>query len=81
MGNGLSIEESKVKILQVWDGQRPPIKHMIGTFYAHLKFEKMKEDQRLQSNYSRYNNQEPHEIPWIEKLLETPITDHRKLCL
>ena len=54
---------------------------MIGTFCAHLKFEKMKEDQRLQSNYSRYNNQEPHEIPWIEKLLETPITDHRKLCL
>lgn len=41
----------------------------------------MKEDQRLQSNYSRYNNQEPHEILWIEKLLETPIRDHRKLCL
>jgi len=54
---------------------------MIGIFYSHLKFEKMKEDQRLQSNYSRYNNQEPHEIPWIEKLLETSIRDHRKLCL
>ena len=23
IGNGLSVEESKVKILQVWDGQRP----------------------------------------------------------
>ena len=57
------------------------IKHLIGTFYANLESEKMKEDKRLESNYSRYNNQEPHEIPLIEKLLETPITDHRKLCL
>jgi hypothetical protein len=78
---GFNKEESKVKILQVWNGRRPPIKYMIGTYFAHLKSEKMKEDQRLQSNYSSYNNQEPYEKPWIEKLLETPIRDHRKLCL
>jgi len=54
---------------------------MTGASYTHLKFEKMKEDQRLQSNYSSYNNQEPYEIPWIERLIATPILDHRKLCL
>ena len=54
---------------------------MIGTFYAHLKSKKMEIDQRLQSDYSSHGNQESHEIPWIEKLLETPIRDLRKLCL
>lgn len=78
---GLSEEESKVKILQLWDGQRPPLKYMIGTFYAYLKSEKMKEEQRLQSNYSNHDNQGSREITWIEKLLETPLRDHRKICL
>ncbi len=59
LDKGLSIEESKIKIVQVWDGQRPPIKYMIGSFYTHLKSEKMEEDQGLQSGYSSHNgNQE-----------------------
>jgi len=77
---GLSAEESKIKILQVWDGHLPPIKYMIGTFHAHLKSEEMKEEKRL-SMYRLHDNSKPQEIHWIDKLLNTPIDDHRYLCL
>jgi hypothetical protein len=78
---GLGNEESKVKILQVWDGRRPPIKYMIGTYFAHLKSEKLKEEKKRLSMYRLHNNSKPQEIDWIEKLLNTPIDDHRYLCL
>ena len=29
----------------------------------------------------QFSSSKPKEIPWIEKLLKTPIEDHRKLCL
>lgn len=81
LAKGLGNEDSKVKILQSWNGQRPPINYMIGTYFAHLKSEKLEEEKKRLSMYRLHNNSKPQEIDWIEKLLNTPIDDHRYLCL
>ena len=72
LDKGLSNGDSKVRILQVWDRQRPPTKYMTGTFYAHLKSEKM-EEEKISLEYSNQHRSVPQEIQWIEKLLKTPI--------
>lgn len=69
---------TEVKIIQMWNGYRPHIRLLLGNFLAYLVGLRMKES-KLQkfSNYRiEYNS-----IPWIEKLLQTPIEDGRKTCL
>jgi len=39
----------KVKIVQSWDGQRPDIRLLLGTFYAWLLTEDMKHDGLIQT--------------------------------
>jgi len=77
----LSEEESRVKIIQKWDGNRVPISYQIGTFHSHLISEKQKEEKRRALYTNRFDLTIPQPIPWIEKLLKTPIDDHRHLCL
>lgn len=81
LSNGLTEEESKVKIIQKWDLKRVPISYQIGTFYSYLKSEKMKEEKRRAELQKYKKIQKSYTIPWIERLLKTSIEDHRKLCL
>lgn len=82
LSNGLSKEESTIKVIQNWDGLRPPIKYQIGSFYSHLKSEKMMKEQKEEEFRKSFNSESVvHSISWIEKLLNTPIADYRKLCL
>ena len=81
LDKGLSNEDSIVKILQRWDGIRPPVGYQIGTFYSYLISEREKDKTRKMEYDNLFRCSKPKEIPWIEKLLETPIGDHRKTCL
>jgi hypothetical protein len=44
-----SKNDMKVKIVQSWDGQRPDIRLLLGTFYAWLLTEDKKHDALIQT--------------------------------
>jgi hypothetical protein len=75
----------EVKIVQNWDGVRPSIKPLLTEFYIYLADTKIKEIRDITKRRDRsirysaeYDNDK---IPWIETLLQTPISDHRKYAL
>jgi hypothetical protein len=82
--------DPEVKIIQKWDRHRPDYRLLIGSFYADLigRYHHHDNRQRTQTstligannsikhNKINYNNNIT--IPWIEKLLQTPIEDYRK---
>ena len=71
-----------VKIIQRWDGQRPAIKYLLRDFRRWLIDEKL-EQLRL-SKYSKKAHAHATnstKIWWIEKLLQSPIDDHRKFVM
>jgi hypothetical protein len=70
---------AEVKIIQRWDGFRPKINPLLYHFYIHLADRKLKEinnmrNTQTESHYTFRGNT----IPWVERLLETPIDDYRK---
>jgi hypothetical protein len=69
----------EVLIRQKWNGFSPHVKLIIGNFMAYLVTKKQKEAVNFTNSKYRIGSQ--HEIPWVEKLLKTPIVDHRKYCL
>jgi hypothetical protein len=79
--NSKCITNSKVIILEKWNGIRPSIRgSLLYDFYLWLANEKIKESKKQieisthQSNIRRTSNS----IRWIDKLLQTPIKDYRK---
>lgn len=82
---GLSLEESRVKIIQKWNGYRPPIQLLTKEFRRWLIQEEV--NQRIvnkkKENFlvNRFNNNHISKIEWIERLLQTPLEDYRKFCL
>jgi hypothetical protein len=79
--NNVSDESTKVKTIQSWDGHRPKINLLLGSFYAYLVDQEINEVQkqkRFRKSYGTPNNNTSNVILWIEKLLQTPIEDYRK---
>jgi len=82
-----SKNNEEVKIIQRWNGDRPPIQCITREFQAYLiqkRIDKLKERKKLSESKRRYSSFSPSgrlEIDWIERLLETPIEDNRKYCL
>jgi hypothetical protein len=75
-----------VRIIQNWDGSKPNIRSLLGSFHAWLADQQIKEMEQLQKYnvrlYSQNNNNNNNStIYWIEKLLQTPIYDNRKLAV
>jgi len=72
--------ENEVKIIQKWDGCRPSISLLLGSFHAYLVDQKIKEMKLKKRVENRYGNAGYHNnsVPWIEALLQTPIEDYRK---
>jgi hypothetical protein len=72
--------DPEVKIIQKWDGFRPDYRLLLGHFYAHLVGVNGHHHKERKS--SHFTNMTPGQdygaIPWIEKLLQTPIDDFRK---
>jgi Primase X len=86
----LDSEKTMVKIIQKWNGHRPNMMLLIGSFHAYLVDKKIKQSQREQQQQRRqrqkYNSTTSTEItlgmiPWIEKLLTMSISDNRKYCI
>lgn len=81
---GIADESTEVKIMQRWNRHRPKINLLLGSFYAYLVDQKFKEiEQQQKQRFSKYSSRSTSitsipVIPWIEKLLQTPIEDHRK---
>jgi Primase X len=78
-------EDPEIRIIQRWDGDRPKINLLLGSFHAYLvdQKKKIKESQRqkeLKEKNRVKNTDLPARtlIPWIELLLKTPIEDYRK---
>jgi Primase X len=74
--NSKYIEQNReVNIIQRWDGLRPRANPLYYHFYIYIADKKLKEFnmQKIKAESYRGNT-----IPWIEKLLETPIDDYRK---
>lgn len=80
---------SQVIIVKRWDGQRPNIRLLIGSFCAHLADQRIRRDAEAARLAEKYgdnrngngNGGEPYIIDWIERILRTPMTDHRKFIL
>ena len=79
----------EVKIVQRWNGIRPPINYLLRDYRIWLVAEKINEKveikrpQNYRKSYSntclRYIGTDT--IQWIEKLLQTPLADHRKYTI
>jgi Primase X len=72
--------KSEVKIIQKWDGYRPPMNMLINSFHVYLVEQKVKEDKLRKRIEKKFGTKGDliHSISWIEILLQTPIEDYRK---
>jgi hypothetical protein len=69
----------QVKIIQEWDGHRPSIALMIGSFRLWLSTKQKKEAAKLAEIINfRFNQNSTGRINWIEVLLSTLLDDYRK---
>ena len=80
LAKGESLENSKVKIIQAWDNKRPSIKYLLQDFRRYLITQKIKElnKKRKIEERSGYQSIKNNNILWIDKLLNTQISDFRK---
>jgi Primase X len=76
----LDSEKTTVKIVQKWNGHKPNMMLLIGSFHAHLVDQKIKQNQRHRK-YDPTIGAAPAIIPWIEKLLTMSLPDYRKYCI
>jgi hypothetical protein len=76
-----SNNNAQVRIIKKWDYSRPDISLLIGSFCAYLKDRKIKEGKRINTQKQEASVKGDNIIVWIEKLLQTPIQDHRKYCI
>jgi hypothetical protein len=75
-GNALD-ESTQVRTIQEWDGFRPNIRLLLGSFHAYLVDHRIKELQKPHG----LKHKGKGKILWIEGLLQTPIADNRKYCV
>jgi hypothetical protein len=81
--NGVADSSTQVQVIQKWDGYRPMINPLLYEFYIWIAGKKISEINQLQKQTmmkkkaKKYNNTNII-INWIERLLHTPIADHRK---
>jgi hypothetical protein len=70
----------KVTIVQEWDGQRPKIALLVGSFYSWIcTKQKIEAANFINSNSIKITgNFTQSKIDWIELLLSTPLDDYRK---
>jgi hypothetical protein len=74
-----------VKVIQKWDGIRPEINYLLAGFTRYIineKYTELLNAQKRNRKRMEYKlEQDTNEINWIEKLLQTPLADHRKYCI
>jgi hypothetical protein len=78
LAKGESFENSKVKIVQEWNRDRPSIKSLLSDFRRYLINQKINDLNKKRKLERRLRLKSNSNIFWIEKLLNTPISDFRK---
>lgn len=82
--NFVADHTTEVNLVQSWNSIRPKINPLLYDFHIWLadreikeikKFHRIKSSRRYQKSYFLSNT---NTIPWIEKLLQTPLADYRK---
>jgi hypothetical protein len=81
--------EAEIRVVQYWDGNGPSIKPLLPRYYIWLESEldksldKQIELENKQESWSRRRRgyRGKNTINWIEKLIETPLSDFRKCCI
>ena len=92
-----SKNNAQVRIIKKWDGNRPDIHLLIGSFCIYLTDQRLKEEERRHqlkynsknlkgfnynnNNNNNNNNNKKDSVHWIETLLLTPIPDYRKYVI
>jgi hypothetical protein len=79
--NGEQKKNSQVKIIREWNRNRPSIKFLLRDFRRYLINQKIKElnkKREIKERLSYQSIKSNSNIFWIEKLLNTPISDFRK---
>jgi hypothetical protein len=91
LARGESLENSKVKIIQEWDGYRSTIKELLYEFRSYLiqkKIDDYNKQKLLVANKKRNknhryhypnNNHNNYYYEWIQRILQTPFEDCRKM--
>jgi hypothetical protein len=72
-----------VTIIQKWDGLRPEINYLLAGFTRHIINESYIELKKAQKSKRRSSIpvDQNNRVGWIERLLQTPLPDHRKYCI
>jgi hypothetical protein len=74
-----SFKNSKVKIIQEWNRERPSIKYLLSDIRRYLINQKINDLNKKRELEKRLHPKSNSNIfCWIEKLLNTPISDFRK---
>jgi Primase X len=81
--NNISDSSTQVRVIKQWnDKTRAPFYLLIGSFLAYLVAHKLENEEkqlRRQKQFSKYGyTLKTATIPWIEKLLQTPVDNYRK---
>ena len=70
----------EVKIIQRWDGQKPAINYLLRYFRLWLINEKIVK-RSIFDKMARAQTRGSARTGWVEKLLQTPLQDHRKFAI
>jgi non-catalytic primase subunit PriX-like protein len=79
--------DKQVDIKQKWNGNAPAINYLLRDFRRYLIQQKINSriEERRHTNINKLNaaiiNRNSYTISWIESLLQTPLSDHRKYCI
>ena len=77
-----SKNNAQVSIIKRWDNNnRPRITLLLGSFCAYLKDQKLKEQTIRQQNAACMTSSINESIFWIDRLLQTGISNGRKYCI
>jgi hypothetical protein len=77
---GIADEKTEVRIIQEWDGCKPHIKSLLGSYYVYQVDQKQNTN-RIYGGEQHWHTNNNQVIPWIENLLMTPLPDYRKMII
>jgi hypothetical protein len=79
-----SKNEQTIRIIQRWNGYRPQINYLLRDFRRYLidqRVQQSKEQHECSNRSQHHNNGYNSTICWIERLINIPIGDYRKLAV